>query len=160
MKKRQMLGAASAVVAAAAFIAPWEGLRTKAYPDIVGVWTVCYGETNGVQPGDSHTKAECDAMLSKQVKAYADRLSLCIDDVQEARMPEGMKAAVMSWVYNVGTGAACRSTLVRKLNSGDLVGACNELPRWNRAGGREIKGLTNRRLAERKLCLASLKGAR
>ncbi|MGH1414833.1 MAG: lysozyme [Pelagimonas sp.] len=156
MKKRFMLGAASAVAAAAAVIAPWEGLRTKAYPDIVGVWTVCYGETNGVQPGDTHTPAECDAMLAQQVKAYADRLSECIDDNQEAQMPEGMKAAVISWAYNVGTVAACRSTLVRKLNSGDMVGACNELPRWNRAGGRAIPGLSNRRAAEQKLCLEGL----
>ncbi len=157
MKKRFMLGAASVVAAAATFIAPWEGLRTKAYPDIVGVWTVCYGETNGVEPGDTHTKAECDAMLSQQVKAYADRVSKCIDDGQEARMPEGMKAALISWAYNVGTGAACRSTLVRKLNSGDLVGACNELPRWNRAGGRVVPGLSNRRAAEQALCLEALR---
>lgn len=53
-------------------IAKWEGLRTEAYRDIVGVWTVCYGETKGVRPGDLYSKAECDAMLAREVLAYRD----------------------------------------------------------------------------------------
>ena len=72
---------------------------------------------------------------------------------------EGARVAVVSWSYNVGTGAACRSTLVRKANAGDLYGACDELLRWNRAGGRVLNGLTNRRKAERAMCIRALADA-
>lgn len=157
MQKRVLAGAAAAIAAAVSFIAPWEGLRTEAYPDIVGVWTVCYGETNGVKPDDRHTKDQCDQMLAVQVKAYAGRLNKCIDDGIEARMPQSMKVALYSWAYNVGTSAACGSTLVRKVNAGDLTGACNELPRWNRAGGRVVPGLSNRRAGEYRLCMTGLR---
>lgn len=142
----------AALAAAVTFIGGWEGLRTEAYRDIVGVWTVCYGETKGVGPGDSYSKAECDAMLAREVKLYEAQLDRCLT----ADVPAGMKIALVSWTYNVGGGAACSSTLVRKANAGDLKGACNELPRWNRAGGRVINGLTNRRASERELCLAAL----
>ncbi len=144
-----------ALASAVSFVGQWEGLRMEAYRDIVGVWTVCYGETKGVAPGDSHSKAECDAMLAREIIAYEAALDRCLT----ADVPLGMKVALVSWTYNVGAGAACRSTLVRKANAGDLVGACNELPRWNRAGGRVITGLSNRRMSERAMCLRSLKDA-
>lgn len=66
--------------------------------------------------------------------------------------------ALVSWSYNVGTGAACGSTLAKKANAGDWQGACNQLRRWDKAGGKPVKGLTNRRAAETKLCLNALKG--
>jgi lysozyme len=148
-------GATAAFLAAATpFIGGWEGLRLTAYQDIVGVWTVCYGETRGVQPGDTHTRAECDAMLEREILAFREELGGCLTDLDELPVP--MQVAFTSWAYNVGTGAACRSTLVRKANADDLAGACAELPRWNRAGGRVVRGLTNRRIAERDLCRAGL----
>lgn len=147
-------GLAAAVLAAAAFIGPWEGLRTEAYHDIVGVPTVCYGETRGVEMGDSYTKAECDAMLAEAVAGFRVKLQSCLPSLPA--LPEGVQVAFTSWAYNVGTGAACRSTLVRLANAGDLRGACNQLPRWNRAGGKVVRGLSNRRGAERALCLEAL----
>lgn len=149
-----LAASAAALAMAVQFVGGWEGLRTEAYRDIVGVWTVCYGETRGVQPGDSYTAAECDAMLRSEVLHFERELDRCLRPPQP--VPDVMKVALVSWAYNVGTGAACRSTLVRKANAGDLAGACNELPRWNRAGGRVIRGLTNRRVAERELCFAGL----
>jgi GH24 family phage-related lysozyme (muramidase) len=137
------------------FIGGWEGLERKAYRDVVGVWTVCYGETKGVQPGDEYTKAECDQMLADELVSYETGLDRCL----KALVPTGAKIAFLSWTYNVGIGAACRSTLVRKANAGDLVGACRELPRWNRAGGRVWDGLTNRRLSEQKMCLLAVRDA-
>jgi len=145
-------GGGIAMASAVSFIGQWEGLRTEAYRDIVGVWTVCYGETKNVRPGDSYSKAECDAMLAQAIAFYEAQLDRCLT----APVPAGMKIALVSWTYNVGAGAACRSTLVRKANAGDLAGACRELPRWNRAGGRVIRGLTNRRLSERAMCLRAL----
>ncbi|GAB5431301.1 MAG: hypothetical protein EpisKO_06710 [Epibacterium sp.] len=150
-----LAGGGIALASAIGFIGQWEGLRTEAYRDIVGVWTVCYGETKGVRPGDSYSKAECDAKLAREIIAYEVALDRCLT----ADVPTGMKVALVSWTYNVGPGAACRSTLVRKANAGDLTGACNELPRWNRAGGRVIRGLTNRRMSERAMCLRSLNSA-
>lgn len=148
-------GSSIALASAVSFIGQWEGLRTEAYRDIVGVWTVCYGETKGVKRGDRYSKAECDAMLAREIASYEAALDQCLS----AEVPAGMKIALVSWTYNVGAGAACRSTLVRKANAGDLRGACNELPRWNRAGGRVIRGLTNRRMSERAMCHAALDAA-
>ncbi|MGR3495139.1 lysozyme [Citreimonas sp.] len=155
LRKRAIGGIAGSAVAlatAVGFVGQWEGLRTEAYRDIVGVWTVCYGETKGVQAGDSYSEAECDAMLAREIVAYERALDRCLT----AEVPVGMKIALVSWTYNVGPGAACSSTLVRKANAGDLQGACNELPRWNRAGGRVIRGLSNRRASERAMCHAAL----
>ena len=128
-------------------------IEAFAYRDVIGVWTVCYGETKGVSPGDSYSKAECDAMLACEIIAYEAALDRCLT----TDVPIGTKVALVSWTYNVGPAAACRSTLLRKANAGDLTGACNELPRWNRAGGRVIRGLTNRRMSERAMCLKALK---
>lgn len=148
-------GSAVAMSTAVAFIGGWEGLRTEAYRDVIGVWTICYGETKGVKAGDRYTAAECDQKLAQEIRAYEAALDKCLT----ADVPVGMKIALVSWTYNVGPGAACRSTLVRKANAGDLAGACNELPRWNRAGGRVWQGLINRRGAERAMCHKALKEA-
>lgn len=147
-------GSAAALALAVNFVGGWEGSETTAYWDRFGeVWTVCSGETRGVQAGDTYTQAECDAMLAEGILDFERQLNTCINDDIEAIIPNTAKVAFVSWAYNVGSGAACRSTLVRKLNAGDMVGACNELPRWNRSGGRIIRGLTNRRGAERSMCL-------
>ncbi|QBR34880.1 lysozyme [Leisingera sp. NJS201] len=148
--------AAGAVASSAAFVAPREGLRTSTYIDAVGVPTVCYGHTLGVKPGDTYTPAECDELLRAELQQFAGKLGKCL----KAELPEGAAVAFLSWSYNVGTGAACRSTLVRKANAGDLRGACDELLRWDKGRIRgklqQIPGLTNRREAEHRLCVQSL----
>jgi len=148
--------AAVSIAAVVAFAGPWEGLRTAAYIDPVGVPTVCYGETKGVKIGDKYTPAECDAMLARRVDEFRDRLAGCIT----VEVPEGVAVVFVDWSYNIGIGAACRSTLARKANRGDLFGACDELLRWNkgRINGKlqVINGLANRREAERDLCVKSL----
>lgn len=152
-RRGAIAGSAAAMVLAVSMIGDFEGKRNQAYQDIVGVWTICYGETRGVEPGDIATDAECDQMLAQGITQYEAGLDRCLT----TEVPIGAKIAFVSWTYNVGIGAACRSTLVRKANAGDIEGACNELPRWNRAGGRVIRGLTNRRMSERQLCLEALK---
>lgn len=137
-----------------AFVGGWEGLRLSPYRDGGGVLTVCYGET--AVEMRTYTAAECDAMFARrlvQFEAGLDRHLTAPDGV-----PAQSKIAFVSWAYNVGTGAAGRSTLVRKLNAGDLVGACRELPRWNKDNGRVIPGLVNRRADELRLCLAGVAG--
>lgn len=157
MKRAGLIGGSAAALATTvALLTQLEGVRTTSYQDIVGVWTICAGETRGVGPGDTATPAECDAMLAKAIVEFENGLDKCLDDQIEAVIPTETKIAMVSWAYNVGLGAACRSTLVRKANAGDLRGACDELPRWRMAGGRIVQGLVNRRVTERKLCLAGL----
>lgn len=156
-RKSTATGAAAVLAAAAAFVGPWEGERLEAYLDRIAsppVWTVCYGETRGVQAGDRHTAAECQAMLAEALADYRAALIGCIPALPD--QPQGVQVALTSWAYNVGAGAACGSTLARHANAGRWADACNQLPRWNRAGGRVVQGLTNRRAAEQRLCLQAL----
>ncbi|MAB00091.1 MAG: hypothetical protein CMN87_12035 [Stappia sp.] len=153
----KIAGALSALgIAAAGLIGGFEGLRTTAYLDPVGVPTVCYGETRGVEMGDRHTAEECRAMLGDALIEFEQDMRACLDHPDE--IPDGPYTAFLSLAYNIGTGAFCRSTLVRLANAGDLRGACNQLPRWNRAGGRVLQGLVNRRAKEKEICLAGLDG--
>ena len=146
-------GAAGALIAAAiaasvAIIAPWEGRELEPYQDIVGVWTVCYGSTNA--PMRQYTPAECDAMLATEAGHYLREVAKCI----HAPVTTNQLAAITSWTYNVGVAAACRSTLIRLLNAGEPAAVwCKQLLRWNRAGGREVRGLTRRRQAEYEVCI-------
>lgn len=161
-KKAATTGGITAAVLALAIplTERWEGMRTVAYQDVVNVWTVCLGETQApgggpILPGMSFTEAECREMLrTRLVEDYYEPLKRCAPSLVTA--PVEVQAALSSWAYNVGVGAACKSTLVRKLEAGDLRGACNELPRWNRAGGKVWQGLVNRRADERGLCLSGL----
>lgn len=137
------------------FVGKWEGLELTAYRDLVGVLTVCYGETKGVRPGDSYTRAECDAMLARELISYRRGLHPAIDPgARAAHLAPLRDVAFVSLAYNVGVRAASGSTAVRRLNAGDVAGACEALTWWNKAGGRVIRGLVNRRSDERALCLA------
>lgn len=130
----------------------YEGRSLQAYQDIVGVWTICYGETLNVHKGDTATPEQCSGMLAKRLKEFETKLDRCMT----GEVPGKSKVAFISWSYNVGIGAACSSTLVKKVNRGDVKGACDELLKWNKAGGRVVKGLVDRRAAERKTCLEGL----
>jgi GH24 family phage-related lysozyme (muramidase) len=148
--------AAGVLAAAVPVVAQFEGRSLSAYRDIVGVATICDGVTLGVSMRDTATDAECDQLLARELRTHAAGLSACVSDGVEAGIPRDMSVALISWTYNVGVGAACGSTLVRKLNAGDFYGACEQLPRWNRAGGKVVRGLSNRRAAERNLCIEAL----
>ena len=72
------------------------------------------------------------------------------------QLPDNRRAALGSFVYNVGERQFSSSTLLRLLNSGDVLGACAQLSRWVYAGGKQLAGLVNRRAAERELCEVGL----
>jgi lysozyme len=146
------------MAATIAFVGGWEGLRLQAYKDSVGVPTVCYGETRGVEMGDSYTKAQCDAMLVAALAEFEAGVSNCIDPWRD--LPVNTQIALVSWAYNVGIGAACGSTAVKRFNRGDYVAACDAIT-WFRKGtigGVKvvIPGLVNRRSAEYNLCVEDL----
>ena len=152
-RKTRLVGTVGAAVIA--LVGIWEGLRLTAYRDVVGVPTVCYGETYGVKLGDKHTKAECDAMLMRSLRKHEAGMRKCLKDPDA--IPGKSYVAFVSLTYNIGVGAFCRSTARKRLNRGDIRGACNAGKWFNKAGGRTIKGLVNRRAAEHRLCLEGLK---
>lgn len=130
-------------------VSAFEGLRQTAYADPVGIPTICFGETKGVKLGDRATLEECKALLADSLEIADRGVRSCVKGL----LPDYRRAALVSFTYNVGVSNLCGSTLVRKLNAGDVAGACNELTRWNRAKGIVLPGLTKRRAAERDMCL-------
>jgi lysozyme len=142
--------AAAAIAIATGIIGVQEGVKTKPYRDIGGVMTVCYGETK-VEMRE-HTLEECDAMLAKRVPDYYHS---AIKHVK-VDIPITMRAAVTSFNYNVGEGNFKSSTMLKKINAGDLWGACSELDRWAYVGQMWVQGLANRRADEKRLCVAEL----
>lgn len=149
------LPAATAVGVATPMVADFEGLRTSAYLDIVGVPTICFGETKGVKMGDTATVEECEAMLADRLNDFEQKIVNCAPEYKG--LPVDTQAAILSLTYNIGQGALCRSTLVRKMKMGDLSAMCAEFTRWNRAGGRVVNGLVRRRAIEREACERGLR---
>lgn len=145
----------AAVLAAAAVAVPllaqFEGYVPVGYPDpALGVKlpTACYGSTTGIVIGKRYTEAECTQMLA----ADAVKHGLEIDRCLPADLPLEMRAAFTSAAFNIGAKAFCGSSMSRKALTGDYAGACAALSLWNKAGGKEMRGLTRRRAAERQLC--------
>ncbi len=140
---------ASAFVMAIAMIAPLEGLEFKPYHDAVGVLTVCYGHTGkDIIEGKADSELECEMLLEADLLQVKQQ----IDPLITSPVSETTRAALYSFTFNVGVGAFSRSTLLKKLNNGDIQSACMELHRWVYAGGRKWKGLVTRRQIEEEIC--------
>ena len=122
----------------------FEGLRLSAYQDSGGVWTVGYGHTGGVKPGDRITQDQAEALLRKDTGWAQDAVR------QQVRVPlsQDQFNALTSFTFNLGAGALRDSTLLSKLNAGDYAGAQAEFGRFVHAGGRVLQGLVRRRAAE------------
>ncbi|PSD33804.1 lysozyme [Stenotrophomonas maltophilia] len=150
MKGKVIGGSVAGVLllAAGALVKPWEGYSPTQYIDMVGVATHCYGDTS--RPDKPvYTEQECAEKLNSRLGSYLTGISQCI----KVPLREREWAAVLSWTYNVGVGAACRSTLVGRINAGQPAASwCPELDRWVYAGGKRVQGLVNRRAAERRMC--------
>lgn len=155
MTPAQKRGSGALVLAGTALltlIGNFEGSAPTAYADKLAynVPTVCNGHTGpDVKLGDVWTKEQCDAILVKDVTEHGQRVLACVT----VPLNQNQYDAITAWAYNVGTGAACGSTLVKLLNQGQYIAACDQLLRWDRAGGRVVSGLHNRRVAERALCI-------
>lgn len=133
------------------FVGGKEGVSTKAYKDIVGVPTICFGETRGVKMGDTATMEECKVMLGDALVEFEGNMRACLKNPD--MIPDKPYVAFLSLSYNIGSRAFCSSTVARRANAGDLKGACNAIPAWNRAGGRVVRGLVSRRAEEQRICL-------
>lgn len=125
----------------------------EAYPDPGtggAPWTIGWGATGRdsfgggmIGPGTCWTQAQCDARLEQDLTRFAAEVSAAIGT---APTTQSQFDALVSFHYN--TGAIARATLTRKHIAGDHQGAAREFARWNRAGGRVLKGLVRRRAAE------------
>jgi lysozyme len=149
--------AGAAIAIAALFIAPFEGYASRPYVDSVGTGqpiTWCYGRTaaDGRVPPLSQvfTKQECTAQLEEDLtKKYDPEVRRCI----HVPLPPHREAALVSFVYNLGSGALCNGPVSRYLNAGNVTAGCNAILAYDHAAGRRLPGLTRRRQAERQLCL-------
>lgn len=148
---RTALAALTLSASALVGIAVHESYRDTAYlPTPNDVPTIGFGTTEGVKRGDKITVERALVRLLSDADKHQARLKACIGDVP---LHQHEWDAYVSWAYNVGTGAACGSTLVRKLKAGDYAGACAELLRWDKQAGIRLRGLTVRRQAEYKQCM-------
>lgn len=130
-----------------------EGREYRPYKDIVGVLTVCDGITGpDVIPNKTYTDAECNALTIKHVEKHGSQLLDCI----HVRITQPMYEGLAGWAYNVGVGAACKSTAISLINQGQYEAGCKDLMRWNRAGGQPVRGLTLRREREMNQCLKGI----
>jgi lysozyme len=165
---------------AAAIIVPetqrWEGREYVAYRDVAGILTICDGDTQDVRQGQRADDVECDTRLARQLVAHAKPVLRCVPDLGKDERRQQLAASVIL-AYNIGPTGFCGSTVARRFNAGDWRGGCEAFLPWNkstvsaaeagrlkargesctrRADGRwlcTIKGLSNRRAAERKICL-------
>ena len=125
----------------------FEGCRLTAYDDGVGVWTIGYGHTAGVKPGDEITQEQADEWFSEEAEQFSNKVQVLV----MVEINQNQFDALVSLAYNIGVGALSRSTLLRKLNEGDYQGAAEQFDVWNRGGGKVMLGLVRRREQERKL---------
>lgn len=128
-------------------IKEFEGLELKAYPDAVGVWTIGYGHTKTAVPGMVITEGEAEYLLKQDLVIF----ERCVQRYITVPLTQNQFDALVSFSFNLGCGSLQESTLRKKLNAGDYNGAANEFPRWNKAGGKVLRGLVRRREAERAL---------
>ncbi len=128
-----------------ALIKEFEGLRLEAYRCSAGKWTIGYGSTRGVKEGDVITEAGAEARLVDDLR-WAEA---AVERQVRVGLTQNQFDALASFVFNLGESALSRSTLLRKLNGKDYLGAADELPRWSTAGGQVLSGLQRRRMAER-----------
>lgn len=150
-------GAAAAAVVGASVgaVAYFEGVIPQTYRDPVGIPTACVGETGPhIVMGQTWTMEQCMQMLDESLWRHWTGVSLCM----HAEVTVNQAAAILSWTYNVGVGAACSSTLARMVNQGAPPEAwCQQLTRWTKARKLgvviELPGLVKRRTAERHMCL-------
>lgn len=147
VKAKLAAAALSISVAGLVLIQQFEGTRTEAYADAVGIPTICTGSTKGVYLGQTATLAECEERLSEDV-SYA---GAAIRKGVLVKLTQGQYDALVSLVFNIGPGAFARSTLLKRLNEGQCRVAADEFLRWRYAAGKPLRGLLKRRQAERDL---------
>lgn len=148
-------GVAGLALSAAAFVGflQHEGYREEAYHATAEekarrISTIGFGTTEGVKPGDKITVEGALVRALRDSAKFEGAIKRCV----VVPLHQHEYDAFVSLAYNIGEGAFCGSTLVKKLNAGDYAGACAEISRWDKQGGQVLRGLTKRRAEERAKC--------
>lgn len=132
------------------FIKSWEGFREHAYQDSAGIWSIGYGTVlyenlKPVKRGDKITQAQATILFAIQLKKYEK----AVNDIVTSMIHENQFDALVSFAYNVGIASLKRSTLLKKVNANpNDPNISTEFRKWNRAAGKFVQGLSNRRIAE------------
>jgi GH24 family phage-related lysozyme (muramidase) len=126
-----------------------EGCVLYTYDDGVGVPTIGYGHTEGVEWGQTITQSEAEELLKQDLNYFEKEVTRLVT----VPLNNNQFSALVSFTFNVGTGALAESTLLRFLNQGDYIGASQQFGRWVNGGGKEMAGLIFRRSLERELFL-------
>lgn len=145
---------ASLTLSAAAFggLVAYEGWCGTACIPVPGdVPTLGFGTTDGVRMGDTITPQKAVQRALQDVAKFEGAVKQCV----KVPLHQYEYDSYVQFSYNVGSGAFCGSTLVRKLNAGDYSGACSELLRWDRFQGKPLRGLTLRRQSEYTKCMGT-----
>jgi lysozyme len=148
------------VVVATTLIGTWEGMSLVAYPDRLAgnIPTVCAGVTRSEIPdlkaGDRYTRSECDAIVAKALPVYDAGIRKCI----KVPMSQDLEGMTVSLAYNIGIRAVCKSTFVKKVNERD-PNACDYMLWFDKASGKYVQGLANRRADEHRYCVRGLTAA-
>ena len=125
----------------------YEGCETEAYLCPANVWTIGYGHIKGVKEGDVITEQQAHDMLVEELEEYEGYVNTKVTvDLNQDQFD-----ALVSWVYNLGSGNFTGSTLLKVLNSGDYAGVPEQILRWNKANGQVLEGLSRRRESEAEL---------
>lgn len=148
--QKNMAWSAACVICVSSF----EGFREAVYLDTGGVPTICFGETRGVRPGDTATKAECEQKLLDRINNdFGPGVDKCI----KHPLPNSRKVAYTSLAYNIGIPTFCKSAVAKLENNGQYKEACNAIPLYNKVRVMGVltvsKGLTKRRKEEQAICL-------
>lgn len=130
-------------------IKSFEGCRLKAYTDSGGVWTIGYGHTLDVSPGDKITQEQAETFLTNDLIRFEEGVSKVIT----IPVNENQFSALVSFAFNLGLGNLVKSHLLSYLNDGQYENAAKEFPKWSNAGGMKSEGLLRRREAEQTLFL-------
>lgn len=137
----------------------FEGFSATPYRDSAGVWTIGYGSTRDQlgHPVTAHTPAVTRVIAEGLMRRDLTTAATVVSNEVRVPLTEEERAALVSFIYNVGQGNFHASTLLRKLNAGDYEGAADQFARWNQAGGHVLAGLIRRRAAEREEFLKEAK---
>ena len=130
-------------------IKKFEGFRSKPYLDIVGVKTIGYGHAcfNGEVPPDCISLSQADELLKSDLAKFESGVNALV----KIPLIQNQFDALVSFAFNLGLGNLKSSTLLKKLNAKDISGAADEFHKWDLAGGKHVKGLLIRRMAEKEL---------
>lgn len=154
-KKLLAYGFTAAVALSGGYlIAPNEGKVNATYIDPVGIATSCYGHTGPeLKLGQKFTDEQCLDQLAKDLSAHDKQMM----NLVRVPLTDYQHAAFLSFAYNAGVGNFKSSTMLRKLNSKDYEGACEELSKWVYAKKQKLNGLVTRRQQEKDMCLGKTK---